>query len=443
MSHVPARCLPPSLAELLRAFRPCFTSRGFDTFTALVAGLIAAPARRSVCEMLTASGMNAVWHHSRAHRFFASARWSPDQLGLAVLGLVIGWLLPAGAPVTVAVDDTLFRRCGRKVHAACWAYDGSRPVAAGQRKLSRGNTFVVAAIVVELPFLERSIALPVLARLWRPGGPTKTVLARELVGLIATARPDRAVHVVADGAYLCKAPRQLPANATLTGPLPRNAALWEVHPDLDDPPCMRGRRGRPSVRGAKIGRPDQLATTPGQTVTLTRYGRIAEVTIHERRCLWYGVFRSRPVRVILVREPRRPGLALVTTDMRTTAAQLVTRYASRWAIEVAFSDAKHITGVGEARNRTRKAVERTVPFGLAVQSLVVIWYHLTGHSPRVTSERRARARWYTTKTHPSYQDMLVALRRVLIATQYRADPAAEPTPEQIQAIRLAWADVAA
>jgi hypothetical protein len=108
MSHVPARCLPPSLAELLRAFRPCFTSRGFDTFTALVAGLIAAPARRSVCEMLTASGMNAVWHHSRAHRFFASARWSPDQLGLAVLGLVIGWLLPAGARATPA------RRVGRR-----------------------------------------------------------------------------------------------------------------------------------------------------------------------------------------------------------------------------------------------------------------------------------------------------------------------------------------
>lgn len=51
--------------------------------------------------------------------------------------------------------------------------------------------------------------------------------------------------------------------------------------------------------------------------------------------------------------------------------------------------------------------------------------------------------WYATKTHPSYQDMLVKLRRVLIAAQYRADPVADPTPEQIQAIRLAWADAAA
>jgi hypothetical protein len=39
--------------------------------------------------------------------------------------------------------------------------------------------------------------------------------------------------------------------------------------------------------------------------------------------------------------------------------------------------------------------------------------------------------------------MIVKLRRVLIAAQYRADPGIDPTPEQIQSIRLAWADAAA
>jgi hypothetical protein len=32
-----------------------------------------------------------------------------------VLRLVTGWLVPAGAPVVIAVDDTMFRRAGRKV----------------------------------------------------------------------------------------------------------------------------------------------------------------------------------------------------------------------------------------------------------------------------------------------------------------------------------------
>jgi hypothetical protein len=59
------------------------------------------------------------------------------------------------------------------------------------------------------------------------------------------------------------------------------------------------------------------------------------------------------------------------------------------------------------------------------------------------TEHHRRARWYATKTHPSYQDMLIKLRRVLIVTEYRADPQVDPTLEQIQAIRLAWADAAA
>jgi hypothetical protein len=78
-----------------------------------------------------------------------------------------------------------------------------------------------------------------------------------------------------------------------------------------------------------------------------------------------------------------------------------------------------------------------------VQGLVIVWYHLARHSPRVAEEQRQRAHWYTTKTQPSYRDMLIKLRRVLIAAQFRADPLVEPTPEQIRAIRLAWADAAA
>lgn len=90
---------------------------------------------------------------------------------------------------------------------------------------------MVAATVVDLPFLQRRIALPVLFRSWRPGGPTEATLARDLIRLIAAARSDRRIHVVADGAYLCKTLRYLPANVTLTGPLPRHATLWDVHPE--------------------------------------------------------------------------------------------------------------------------------------------------------------------------------------------------------------------
>ena len=55
---------------------------------------------------------------------------------------------------------------GRKVHGAGWQHDGSSP---GLNKLSYGNCFVTAAIVVRLPFCSREVGLPVLARLHLPG----------------------------------------------------------------------------------------------------------------------------------------------------------------------------------------------------------------------------------------------------------------------------------
>lgn len=438
------RTLPGSLTRLLEPFRPCFTAPTFDTFVVLVAGLIAQTAARTVCGMLAGAGLARVWHHGRAHRFFAAARWDVDQVGLVVLRLIIGWLVPVGAPLVIAIDDTMFRRGGRRVHAAHWGYDGSLKVPKGGKKLSRGNCFVVAAVVVELPFADRPVALPVLARLWRKGGPTKTRLARDLIDKLAATTGGRALHVVADGTYICTQLRHLPRQVTLTGPLPRRAALWHVHPDVDQPPCMRGRRGRPRVLGDRIGTPHQLlTTTPGRPVTVTRYGRAATVTVHEQRCLWRGVFGSRPVRVLVLTEPRQPTLALVTTDPATATDALIHRYASRWAIEVCFHDAKNITGVGQARNRTRRAVERTVPFGLLAQSIVIIWYHLAGHRPAVVAGHRRRAPWYTTKTTPSYADMLAKLRRVLIAAQYRPEVPHRPTPEEIRAVHLAWAQAGA
>ena len=145
-----------------------------------------------------------------------------------------------------------------------------------------------------------------------------------------------------------------------------------------------------------------LATTRNawRATQVRRYGRTDTVQITERVCLWYGSFRSRTVRVILVRDDkprtrhrddRGYGLPLVTTDLESSAEDLVARYASRWGIEQAFADARQIIGVGEARNRTRRAVERTVPFGLICFSMVTVWYALHGHAPDDVASDRARA----------------------------------------------------
>jgi hypothetical protein len=73
--------------------------------------------------------------------------------------LIVAHLVPAGAALTVAVDDTLFHRTGKKVHAASWCHDGA---AKGPRKIGWGNNWVIAGLVVALPMMTRPVCLPVL-----------------------------------------------------------------------------------------------------------------------------------------------------------------------------------------------------------------------------------------------------------------------------------------
>jgi hypothetical protein len=95
------------------------------------------------------------------------------------------------------------------------------------------------------------------------------------------------------------------------------------------------------------------------------------------------------------------------------------------------------------RNRTRPAVERTVPFGRICVSLVVCWYALHGQPALDVGARRARAPWYQAKHAPSFADVLTALRRMLITAQYLPAHPAEPTAAEVLAVQHAWAVAAA
>jgi hypothetical protein len=106
---------------------------------------------------------------------------------------------------------------------------------------------------------------------------------------------------------------------------------------------------------------------------------------------------------------------------------------------VLFEEARQVAGVGQARNRTRRAVERTVPFGLVCYSLAIVWYATCGHHPADLAARRARSPWYRTKQAPSIADMLAKLRRVLIAVQYQQGQPPTPTMPEILQVQAAWA----
>jgi len=352
---------------------------------------------------------------------------------------VAGLLVPAGEPVTVAIDDTLFRRRGKKVWAASWFHDGSAP---GPAKTGYGNNWVIAAVIVKLPAVRRPVAVPVLAKLVikNTHSASRLWLARRMAQMIAEALPGRHIHVVADSAYAGGELKKLPHQISWTTRLRKDAALYGL------PPGRTGKRGRPRTKGDRLPTLATLAATAAFTqVIVTRYGKTAAISAAAVTCLWPSVFGTRAVTVVLIRDRSAASydLALVTTDTAATAAQVIERYASRWAVEVAIEDSKQVFGAGQARNRTARAVERTVPFQLACQAIATCWYATAGHDPADVADHRARAPWYTSKAQPSTADMAAKLRRVIIAARFKASRPDQPTPEEISVLRLAWENLAA
>ena len=268
--------MPATWRDLLEELAPVFARRStFRLFAALACGMILAD-RSTVVGMAAAAGMAERWR--RACWFFSGAAWDIDALGLAVARLIVEYLLAGGEPVVVACDSTFFKRWGRRVFQARWAYDGA---AQGGTNVAFGNTWVVAAIVVKLPFCSSPVALPVLLRLWRGKGTASAVeLAAEMLGKLTGAFPGRAVHGVGDAAFHGEPlaidgatwTTRLSANAVPYGPRPpptSNAAAGYARgtaprPRCRPPTCSQGSAAsssRPDFRPSGQARTHPIKST--------------------------------------------------------------------------------------------------------------------------------------------------------------------------------------
>jgi hypothetical protein len=411
--------MPAEWRELLEELAPVFARRSTHRlFMALACGLVLAD-RGTATGMAAAAGIGRQWR--RACWFFAAAAWDIDALGLAVARLIVKCLLSEGDPLIVAVDGTFFRRWGRHVAEARWAYDGS---AQGGKKIAFGNTWVIAALVVQLPFCPSPVALPVLFRLWRgKGTPSQVQLAAQMTELLVKAFPGREVHGTGDAAF--HGEPLVIEGATWTTRLPASAVIYGPKP----PPS--GKRGRPRETGDRIGKcKDAAAIADWQDVTVRIYGKEQKVQAAAWPGLWHGSFGSAPGQLVLMREPdsKKPyDLGLFTLDTELAPGAVIERYSWRWPIEPSNAAGKQVTGVGGACNRTARAVERTVPFAFLVQSLMICWYAISCDPAAGLEQRRQRSPWYRAKATPAAADMHAALRDTLTEARINAISAGADT----------------
>lgn len=402
--------LPETFLDCIRVFAPCFTQPSFQRFITLVTGWTLCIGKHTVTGVLRAAGVVGRAHHSGYHRFFAEAPWSPDDLGLTLMRILLA-VVRAGKLIELIVDDTLARHTGKHIAAGCMHRDPL--LSTGKIPFFHfGHVWVVLAVSVT--FRGKVFALPVLMRLYRSeklnkklGRPhrKKTQLADELLQLVSAAFPEREFRLIGDNAW---------ANRSILRPLPpRFHFIGRARMDasLNAPPPRHRGRGRPRIRGRKLASPENRKHKKWKRLRLQISGRPATVLVQTFDALWYKVARGRVLRFVLVRgwPGHKKDDVLVTTDLTLSAKEIIERYCTRWSIEETFGWVKSRLGFEDPQNRTELAAQRTAPMALWTYSLVIIWY-------RQWSKRRKHlpfreAPWYTTKTMPSFADMLATLRR--------------------------------
>jgi hypothetical protein len=415
--------LVSSFQDVVQEVSFVMTAPTFASFVTLLTGWVFAR-RRTVTGMIVAADAVATKHHSAFHRVFAAARWSLDELGLAVFRLVVPWL--GDAAILLAIDDTLARKRGLKVFGVGMHHDpliSTRKVAL----TNWGHSWVVLGVIVRFPFCpDRCFCLPILFRLYvnkktaakkRLRYRTRPQLAVEMLKLLCESHACRRFHAVADSAYGGKSVYlNLPDNCDLTSRLDLDARLHAAAPVRR--PKMNG---RPRKRGKRMPTPQQMLTSRGRRLTLNIYGRKDRSRVVDRVAYLYAM-PDRPVRVVAV-EPLTGGRtvqAFYSTCHDASATDVLTWYALRWSIEEAFQNSKGHLGFEQPQGWTRRAVERTAPTAMLLYGLITLWFASAGYRAYHPPFRP----WYRSKARPSFADMLATLRQESVRQQVSALPLA-------------------
>lgn len=401
--------LVPSFEVLVQGLAGVMTAPSLQTFRWLVTGWVFG-ARRTITGMIVAAGVVGHKHHASFHRFFAAARWSLDELGLGLFGLLAAWL---GSVVFVVLDDTLARKRGLKIFGVGMHHD---PLLSSRKKTitNWGHSWVILAVLVRVPWWpDRTFAVPILFRLYlnkqaaarhRRTYRTRPELAVALLEVLCQRFPQRQFHAVADSTYGGQSVlKHLPGNCALTSRLLQTARLYAAAPAR-----VPGQNGRPRQRGERLPTPAQMLQQRAERRTLQLYGRRDRVRLVDTVAYVHAA-PQQPLRVVAV-DPLtggRPRQAFYSTCVTATALEVLTWYAQRWAIEVTFHDSKQHLGFEEPQNWTRRAVERTAPMAMLLYGLIVVWFGQVRHR----AYRAPHRPWYTGKAAPSFADMQATLRQ--------------------------------
>jgi hypothetical protein len=380
---------------------------------------------------LRVMGLAAERRFTNDHRVLNRAMWSTRQAGHMLLGLLITWLMPAGATIVLGADDTMERRSGRQIRAKGCDRDAVR--SSKQHSIRCfGLKWVSRMLLVPVPWSRRVWALPFLTALCWPKtqrGPrrhkTSGDWVRQMRKHVRRWRPERQLVLVADGG--CAAVARVWA-CVKNGVVMVSRVRWDAalyHPPGPQP---RGKRGPKPLKGTRQRRLQawaERADTPWQDVEVAWYGgQRKQRWVFSHTALWHS--RGLPpvdIRYVLVCDPEgtRRMEALFCTDLQATPAQILEWVVMRWSVEVTCAEVRAHLGVETPRQWADRAIARTTPVLLALFSIVTLLALRLSEDRPIPVQPTA---WYHT-AEPTFADCLALVRRHLWCARYVVHSAAE------------------
>ena len=390
--------------SLIEYFLSVFTQPTGIIFMQLMTGWILCTTRRTTTGIIPFADPQRKRPHDAFHRIYPDARWVTSELWRLLTVLLVAVFCPNGV-ILLYLDDTVFHRSGRKVHGASWHRDAVRSTGT-KIVYAWGLKLVVLTICVKAPWGGEPLGLPINMRLFRKNQSNLIDLAEEMLQEVMHWLPQRQFIACGDGFY-----------ATLVG---RTTQQMEIisrircDAKIFALPSQKPKhqRGPHPQKGPRLAHPQKMATriTSWKTIKTNERGKERRRQVYTREVIWYDVSHQ-PVLLTISRDPE--GIEeddfFVSSNVERSAAEVVTIFSGRWCIEDTFKNTKQYLGAQEPQTWKGPGPERAAMLGFWLYSLVWLWFLLQ----KEKHHRRPSIPWYLHKPHPSFQDALACLRRVL------------------------------
>jgi hypothetical protein len=430
---------------LMEAGISCLQQRGQDRLRSHLLAQLVCLGEHTITGLLSSTGQQfRDW--SAAYRMYSRDRIDTSPLFQTVRRAAEDRLCN-DEPLVVAIDDSILRKRGRRIPGTAWRPD---PLGAPFQV-----NFVWAQRVLQM-----AVALPEGADgaartipidfTLAPTAPRPHCKAPEsewteykqeqkrlninrqaIVRLeqLAKQRQDegatRALWVTVDGRFTNKNfLKNIPTETVVIGRIRGDARLHEA---IEPSASFSAKGGRPRWYGPALPTPEELRkddNAPWQEVEAYATGQrhlFKIKTLDKVRWRVTGARRSLRLIVIapLAYRPRkgrrllyRNPAYLICTDPALPLPQVLQAYLWRWGIEVNFRDEKTLFGVGQARVRNSKSIERVPATAVAAYAMLLMAAVRTNYAPSLPPPIWRKH----SPNHPSCATLINQLRSELWAS---------------------------